>query len=325
MPPVEDQRPVEEVSTPGQKTIEEVAAFMGESSQRTLKAVFYMADREPVFAAIRGDLEVNEIKLQNALQVLDLRLMTDDEVRAHGLVAGSASPVGIQGVRIVADDSVLASPNLIGGANKADYHLRNVNYGRDWQADSVTDISLARPGDACPRCGGPLEQKRGIEMGHIFKLGTVYSEKMGAKFLNADGQEQTAIMGCYGIGTSRMLQCIIEANHDERGIIWPASVSPYDVHLLGLGLDRDGIGEKAESLYEGLQAGGLDVLYDDRADATAGVKFNDADLLGLPVRLTISPRSLEKGSAELKMRTASEVELVPLGDAITRVKALLDE
>jgi prolyl-tRNA synthetase len=159
-------------------------------------------------------------------------------------------------------------------------------------------------------------------MGHIFKLGTVYSEKMGAKFLNGAGEEQPAVMGCYGIGTSRMLQCIIEANRDERGIVWPASVSPYDVHLVGLGLDREGVAGKAEDLYEQLAAAGLDVLYDDRPDATAGVKFNDADLIGLPVRVTLSPRSLEKDSIELKLRTASDVELVPLAEAVVRLNGL---
>ena len=318
----ESELPLEDIHTPEQKTIDELAAFLGVPAARTLKAVFYVADGQPVFVAIRGDLAVNEVKLTNALRALELRLMTDDEVRRYGLVAGSASPVGVSGLQIVADDTVPGSPNLVGGANRTDYHLRNVNYGRDWQADVVTDIALARPGDPCPRCGTALEAKHGIEMGHIFKLGTVYSERMGAKFLDASGHEQAAIMGCYGIGTSRLLQCVIEANHDERGIVWPRGLAPYDVHLVGLGLDRPDVSEKAAALYAMLQEHGLEVLFDDRPEATAGVKFNDADLLGLPVRVTVSPRSLEKGAVEIKLRGGGEVELIPYEEAVERVAAM---
>jgi prolyl-tRNA synthetase len=317
----EEPQPVEEVSTPGQKTIEEVARFLEVPRWRTLKAVFYAADRKPVFVATRGDLEVNEVKLKNALKAQDLRLMADDEVREYGLVAGSASPVGLKGMQVVADESVAQSPNLVGGANKPDAHLRNLNYGRDWQADILTDISLAREGDACPNCGTPLEQKRGIEMGHIFKLLTVYSEKMGARYLDAEGRTQLAVMGCYGIGTSRLLQCIVEANRDEKGIVWPGSVAPYDVHVVGLGLDREDIAAKARSLYDDLTRAGLEVLYDDRSESP-GVKFNDADLLGIPVRVTVSPRSLEKDSVELKRRASSDVDLVPYADAAARVTSL---
>jgi prolyl-tRNA synthetase len=224
-------------------------------------------------------------------------------------------------MQVVADESVAQSPNLVGGANKPDAHLRNLNYGRDWQADILTDISLAREGDACPNCGTPLEQKRGIEMGHIFKLLTVYSEKMGARYLDAEGRTQLAVMGCYGIGTSRLLQCIVEANRDEKGIVWPGSVAPYDVHVVGLGLDREDIAAKARSLYDDLTRAGLEVLYDDRSESP-GVKFNDADLLGIPVRVTVSPRSLEKDSVELKRRASGNVDLVPYADAAARVTSL---
>jgi prolyl-tRNA synthetase len=251
--------------------------------------------------------------------------MTDDEVRSSRLVGGSASPVGLAGITIVADDSVPGSPNLVAGANKPDVHYRNVNLSRDWQADIVADISLARPGDPCARCGSDFESKRGIEMGHIFKLGTRYSEKMDATFLDAAGETRLAIMGCYGIGTSRLLQCAIEANHDERGIVWPRSIAPYDLHLVGLGLEREGVGEKAEALYEALLAAGVDVLYDDRPDATAGVKFNDADLIGIPLRATVSPRSLEKDSIEVKRRSAAESELLPYTESVARLRALLGD
>jgi prolyl-tRNA synthetase len=321
--PSELHLPLEEVATPGQRTIEDLMRFLDIPASRTLKAVFYVADSKPAFVAIRGDLDVNETKLRNALAARDVRLMSDDEVRSAGLVAGSASPVGLTGITIVADDSVPGSANLVAGANKPDVHYRNVNLGRDFRAEVVTDIALARPGDACGRCGAPFESKRGIEMGHIFKLGTRYSEKMDATFLDAAGETRPAIMGCYGIGTSRLLQCAIEANHDDRGIVWPASIAPYDLHLVALGLDRPGVGDKAESLYEALLVAGIEVLYDDRPDASAGVKFNDADLLGIPLRATVSPRSLEQDSIEVKRRTSSESQLVPYTEAVSRLQALL--
>jgi prolyl-tRNA synthetase len=325
--PTEEPRPLEEVATPGQKTIDDLVHFLNVPPWRTLKAVFYAVDSpaaryEPVFVAIRGDLAVNETKLKNVLKARSVRLMGDQEVREANLVAGSASPVGLSGVRVVADDSVLTSPNLVAGANKPDAHLRNVNHDRDWKADIVTDISLARPGDFCPQCGTALDQRRGIEMGHIFKLGTVYSERMDANFLDGSGKTHPAVMGCYGIGTSRVLQCVVEANHDERGIVWPRSVAPFDVHIVGLGLDRPDVAAKARSLYESLQGAGVEVLFDDRPESP-GVKFNDADLLGIPLRLTVSARGLEKDSVELKQRSKPEMELVPYADAVERVKALL--
>ncbi len=316
-----EPRQAEEVSTPDQKTIEQVATFLGAPTTETLKAVFYMADDEPVFVAIRGDLTVNEVKLRNATKALEVRAMTDDETKAAGLVAGFASPVGLKDIRVVADDSVAESPNLIAGANKPGFHLKNVNYGRDWQAELVTDLSLVGAGDACIDCGSPVEIKRGIEMGHIFKLLTVWSEKMQATFLDAFGQEQVPLMGTYGIGTSRLLQCIIEANHDQNGIVWPASVAPYDLHIVGLGLDREETAAKAEALYESLLESRFDVLFDDRLEPTAGVKFNDADLIGLPLRVTVSPRSLAKGAVEIKRRGGGELELVPYEEAVDYLKA----
>jgi prolyl-tRNA synthetase len=250
--------------------------------------------------------------------------MADDEVRAAGLVAGSASPVGVTKLQVVADDSAPASPNLVAGANKPDAHFRNVNYGRDWQADILTDISLARAGDPCPNCGTPLESRRGIEMGHIFKLLTAYSEKMDAAYLDSEGKKQLAVMGCYGIGTSRLLQCVVEANRDDRGIVWPRNLAPYAVHLVGLGLDRPDVQEKADRLYRDLAAAGVDVLFDDRPESP-GVKFNDADLMGLPVRVTVSPRSLEKAAVEVKRRAGADVELIPYDDALGRLQAILSE
>jgi prolyl-tRNA synthetase len=322
--PPEEPAPVEEVATPGIKTIDALVSFLSVPEYKTLKAVFYAASGEPVFVAIRGDLDVNEIKLRNALGGAELRLMDDKEVAAAGLVAGSASPVGLKErakrpVRIVADDSVLASHNLVGGANKPDTHLRNLNYGRDWEADIVADISLAREGDPCPQCdGGALTSHRGIEIGHIFKLGTVYTEKLEATFLDHEGKQRPAVMGCYGIGLDRLLGTVIEANHDERGIVWPAEVAPFAVHLVSLNADKPGVRDAAERLYAELTDRGIEVLYDDREESP-GVKFADADLLGMPLRVTVSPRTLEKDSVELKRRSETESTLVPLADAVERV------
>jgi len=321
--PPEDPQPLEEVSTPGKRTIDDLASFLGVPHARTLKAVFYEADGKPVFVAIRGDLEVNEAKLRNALHAVDVALLDDDGVRKHGLVAGSASPVGLTGITIVADDSVLVSHNLVAGANKPDVHYRNVNHGRDWTAGIVTDISLAREGDACPRCGAALETKRGMEMGHVFKLGTVYAEKLDAAFADENGELQRPVMGCYGIGVGRVFAGAIEANHDERGIIWPPELAPYDVHLVGLGFDKPGVRESAEQVYQQLLDAGFDVLFDDREEGSAGVKFNDADLLGMPLRVTVSPRSIENGGAELKRRAEKDATVVPLDGAAAAVRSLL--
>ncbi|MEK7693018.1 MAG: proline--tRNA ligase [Chloroflexota bacterium] len=319
----EELLPLEEVATPGQKTIEDLVSFLGVPHFRTLKAVFYEADGAPVFVAIRGDLEVNEAKLRNALKGVEIKLLDDEGVRKHGLVAGSASPVGLKGIKIVADDTALTSYNLVAGANKPDVHYKNVNHGRDWAADIVTDISLATAGAACSRCGGTLETKRGMEMGHVFKLGTVYTEKLAATYADEAGDLKPAVMGCYGIGVGRVFAGAIEANHDERGIIWPPELAPYAVHLVGLGFDKPGVRESAEQVYQQLVDAGIDVLYDDREEGSAGVKFNDADLLGMPVRVTVSPRSIENGGAEVKRRTVKDAQVVPLADATGAVRELL--
>ena len=320
-PDPEEVLPIEEVSTPGIKTIEELARFLDVPPWKTLKAVFYAADGQPAFVAIRGDLEVNETKLCTALGVAQVRLMDEEEVEAAGLVAGSASPRGLKGVRVVADDAAAESPNLVGGANKPDAHLRNVNYDRDWSADVVTDIALARDGDPCPSCDSRLRRQHGIEMGHIFKLGTVYSEKLGATFLDSQGTARPAVMGCYGVGLERLLAAVVEANHDEKGIIWPASLAPHDAHLVALNVDRPGVAEAADHLYEELRAAGVGVLYDDRQESP-GVKFNDADLLGMPLRVTVSPRNLDKGAVELKARRDVEPTLCPLDRAAAEIISL---
>lgn len=326
--PDERRLPVEEVATPGQRTIDDLVRFLGVPHHRTLKAVFYEADGQPVFVAIRGDLQVNETKLRNALKATDLRFMEDARVETYGLVAGSAGPINLRerlpGVLIVADDSAVETHNLVTGANREDLHLKNVNYARDWTADIVADISLAMPGAPCPRCEAPLESRRGIEMGHVFKLGTIYSEAMDATFLTQDGAQRHPVMGCYGIGIGRILAGVIEEHRDERGIVWPLTVAPYHAHVVALGVDQPDVREAAETLVADLEAAGVETLYDDR-DERPGVKFNDADLIGLPFRLTVSPRTIEKGAVEFKRRADAEAELVLPREAVERIALALRE
>jgi len=314
--------PIEEVATPGYCTIEEVSDFLNIPRSCTLKAVFYVTDGELVFVVIRGDIEVNEVKLKNALNCTELRLATEDEVIKAGIVAGSASPVGLKGIKVVADDSVTSGANFVAGANKADTHLRNVNYPRDFKADIVTDISLARAGETCPGCGGKLLSEQGIEIGHIFKLGTFLSNKLGAFFIDTEGNSRPIIMGCYGIGIGRLMAAIIELHHDDKGIIWPLSIAPYITYLCPLFMENEEVKHKAENLYAELEAQGFEVLYDDRDEST-GVKFNDADLLGIPLRVTISPRSLGKDCIELKWRGEKKAELVPLKEAVKKIGELI--
>ena len=308
--PQEPESSLEKVGTPGVKTIAELAQFLGVPVEKTLKAVFYMSDGELVFVTIRGDLEVNEVKLKNALHSKDLRLASDEEVKEAGLVAGSASAIGIAGIQRVGDLSMTQGQNFVVGANKADTHLRGANYPRDFQVDLLTDIALAQPGHLCAQCGHILESTRGIEVGHIFKLGTFYSDALGALYLDGEGQQRPIVMGCYGIGIGRLLAAAIEQNHDDKGIIFPPAIAPYQVHLVGMNLADEEVVTAADRLYQELLERGIEVLYDDRSDQTAGVKLNDADLLGLPVRLVASPRNLRNRVVEVKERGEPEARLV---------------
>jgi prolyl-tRNA synthetase len=314
--------PKEEVATPGAASIEEVAGFFKIPESHTLKAVFYIADGKMVFVMVRGDIAVNEVKLKNALGCIDLRLATEDEVIQAGIIAGAASPVGIKGFKIIADDSITSGTNFVAGANKAETHLKNVNYPRDFKADIVTDIAQAHAGEECPRCGGRLSSTRGIEVGHVFKLGTFLSQKLGALFIDQSGVSRPIIMGCYGIGLDRLLAAAIEVHHDDKGIIWPIPIAPYHIYLCSLRPENPEVAAAAEKLYNDLEAQGLEVLFDDRSESP-GVKFNDADLLGIPFRVTVSPRTLEKNSAEIKKRTEKEAQLVPLEEITGKLKALI--
>ena len=316
--------PLEEIATPNIKTIEEVANFVGVAASQTLKAVFYSADNAIVFVVIRGDIDVNETKLKNLLKCSELHLATEAETKAAGLVAGSASPIDIKGIKIIADDSINLGSNFVAGANKPDTHVKNVNYPRDFKVDLVADIATARSGEECPKCNGKLQTSHGIEVGHVFKLGTFYSEKMGASFLDQNGVSRTIIMGTYGIGLGRLLAAAVEQNHDDKGIIWPATIAPYHIYLCPLRLENPEIAKTAEKLYQDLTKEKLEVLFDDR-DESPGVKFNDADLLGIPIRLTISPRTLESQSVEIKWRTEKQAELIPLTEITKAMKKFIQE
>ncbi|MEW5871932.1 MAG: proline--tRNA ligase [Chloroflexota bacterium] len=333
LPEAEALLPVEKVATPDCKTIEELANFLGVPRSKTAKAVFLMAtipDGEAsqerfVFAVVRGDMEVNETKLANAVHARSLRPATEEEIRAVGAEPGYASPVGLRNTLVVVDEAVPNSPNLVAGANEAGYHLLNVNYERDYQAEIVTDIAAAQEGDGCPQCGGALKGMRGVEVGNIFKLGTRYSQALGCTYLDADGQAKPVIMGSYGIGSGRLLSCVAEQHHDADGLTWPITVAPFQVHLVLL-VGKSGAAaggtettELANRLYAELQAAGVEVLYDDRAESP-GVKFKDADLIGLPLRLTVSERALQAGGVEFKRRDQGERRVLPLETVVTQVK-----
>ncbi len=327
---------LQKVATPNSRTIAELCAFLGIEPQQTLKIVFYTVPnsdggRELVLALLRGDLDVNEVKLLNALGAADLEAATEEEIAKVGGVAGYASPIGLDvrteanpgGVLVLADESLRLLKNFTTGANEVDYHFLNVNYPRDFEVTRFADIAEPYDGATCVRCGGTLRIDSAIELGHCFKLGTRYSEPVGATFLDRDGTDKLIIMGSYGIGLDRLLAAVVEQHHDENGIIWPREVAPYDVHLVALARADETL-EEAEALYEALQQAGIPTLYDDR-DLSPGVKFNDADIIGLPLRITVSKRSLESGGFEAKRRAEDERTIIPREGAVEAIRAMLGE
>ena len=308
--PESDPLPMALADTPGVTTIAGLADFLGVPQSQTLKAVFYQADGETLLVTIRGDIEVNEVKLKNHLGCSDLRLANADETAAAGLTPGSTSPIGLEGVRRIADNSILQGANFAAGANQPDKHYVNVNHPRDFQADETADVALAREGDRSPDGEGVLKAVRGIEVGHVFKLGTFFTETLGVQYLDENGERRPVVMGCYGVGVTRVLAAAIEQNHDEKGIIFPAPIAPFQAHLIALNASDPQVREAADALHEELEAAGYETLYDDR-DESAGVKFNDADLLGLPVRIVVSPRNLKQGVVEIKRRRDPDATLAP--------------
>jgi prolyl-tRNA synthetase len=321
----EPEKALEEVYTPGCTSISDLASYLDIPEAKTLKSVCYVAGGKLILSIVRGDLEINEVKLANTLyhngvNAANLHLATAEELAEAGIVAGYTSPLDKdEVVLIVADPSVQIGNNFVAGANRADYHIKNVNYPRDFRVDVLNDIASAYDGSTCVRDGGTLHAVRGSEVGHIFKLGTRYSESLGAYFLDADGVSRPVLMGCYGIGVGRIMATMVEQSHDDKGIIWPFSIAPYHVALVGLDLDKGETGSAAEQLYADLLAAGVEVLFDDRAE-TAGVKFNDADLLGLPLRAVVSKRSLKNGGIELKLRSQKESRIVPIEGAVEVIR-----
>jgi prolyl-tRNA synthetase len=304
---------LEKVETPNVRTIHELTAFLSVPAHRIIKTLLFSSDGDVVAALIRGDHEVNEVKLKNYLGAEQLALADPGLVEeVTGAPMGFAGPVGLD-AKIIADQAVQGMANFVTGGNKMDLHLRNVNLGRDFRADDFVDLRLITPEDPCPRCGGELRFGRGIEVGHVFKLGTKYSKAMRAVYLDEHGEEQLIFMGCYGIGVGRTVAAAIEQNHDENGMIFPISMAPFEVVILPLQMHEENVVRASETIYGDLLERGIDVLLDDR-DVRGGIKFKDADLLGTPVRVTLGARSLKDGHAELKLRSASERTLIPLED-----------
>jgi prolyl-tRNA synthetase len=315
-PAAEDQLPLEEVATPGTTTIATLAAFLSVPESRTAKAAFFVTgDGRLITAIVRGDHEVNETKLVNAVNATTgLRPATVEEIRAAGMEPGYGSPIGAHDTTVVVDELVARSPNLVAGANREGFHYRNVNVGRDFAADVVVDLTNAQEGDPCPTCGKPVVLRNGIEVGNIFKLGTRYSDAAGATYLGEDGVEHPIIMGSYGIGVGRNTACIVEAHHDDKGIIWPEEVAPYAAHLVTIGAGRDAaVAELADRLHQLSIDAGREILYDDR-DESPGVKFTDAELLGMPWILTVSPRSLAAGGVEVTERATGDRATRPIAE-----------
>ena len=316
-----EPQPAEEVATPGTDTIASLAAFLGVPASQTAKAAFFVTgDGRLLTAIVRGDFEVNETKLVNAVKAIGgLRPATAEEIRAAGMEPGYGSPVGAHDTVVVVDTLAAASPNLVAGANRPGHHLRNVNVGRDFEADITADLVNVRAGDPCPSCGAEVRLAQGIEVGNIFKLGTDFTESLDATFLAEDGSRHHPVMGSYGIGLGRAMACIVEAHHDEKGIAWPVEVAPYRVHLVAIGGGKNPeIGTQADALYRRLTEAGTAVLYDDR-DESPGVKFTDAELLGMPTIATISPRSLAAGGLEVTDRASGERRIMPEDELVTLV------
>jgi len=325
MSAAENELPLTKVSTPGQKTIQDISVFLNIPDTRQVKTMVYVADGVPVAVLVRGDREVNEIKVKNYLNANFIELAPEELVReVMGAGFGSLGPVGMN-MKVYADLEVQSMNNFVCGANEDDYHYINVNPGRDFQPEAFCDLRNAEEGDICPACReGKLKATRGIETGHIFKLGTKYSGKMGATFLDENGKERLMVMGCYGIGISRTMAAAVEQNHDENGIIWPLAIAPYQIIIVPVN-SKDGqqmeIGMK---LYHELVKQGYEVIIDDR-DQRAGVKFKDADLIGVPVRITIGPKLLKAGQVEIKKRWENEVKGVPIEHVSTEVRSILRE
>jgi len=316
--------PLEEVHTPEVRTIEEVCAFLSVRPQDVIKTLVFSADGKPAAVLIRGDEEVNEIKVKNFLGCDVLEMAMDDMiVQVAGSPRGFVGPIGIS-CPVYADYSVMNRLNMVAGANREDYHVKNVNFGRDFPKPVFADLRAVREGDSCPRCGKEIRFARGIEVGHVFKLGTKYSAPMKAHFLDRDGKERPMVMGCYGIGVGRTVAACIEQNHDRDGIIWPMSIAPYQVIVTPVNVNEAPLREAAEKVYEALAERGVEAILDDR-DERAGVKFKDADLIGIPLRVTVGPKRLAEGKVEIRERRTGAVTVVEIDKAADELARMINE
>jgi prolyl-tRNA synthetase len=318
----EEMKKLERVHTPDKRSVEEGTAFLGVPAQRLVKTIIFETEKGPVAVLVRGDHEINEAKLRRHLGATQLEMAGDQAVAdvTHAPV-GFAGPMGLD-LKIIADYALEGMRNMVVGANEADAHLVNANPGRDFRVDEFADIRLAQEGDFCPRCPGRLQISRGIEVGHIFKLGTKYSEAFGATYLDLEGKERSLVMGCYGIGVGRTAAAAIEQNHDDDGIIFPLAIAPFHVLILPVNNKDAQVMGAAEDLYRSLSEKGVEVLLDDR-DERPGVKFKDADIIGIPLRLTVGEKNLKQGKVEIKARRSGEVTLVNFKEAPERIIAMI--
>ncbi len=320
--PSEAEKPAGKIATPKMKTIDEVAAFLKKKPAELVKTLIYLVDGEPVAVLLKGDDELNEHKLKRNMDATQVFMADAKSVeKLTGAPVGFAGPCGLKDIKIVADEAVKLMRNFVAGANEADTHLLNVNHGRDFKVDAFFDLRFACEGDACASCGNPLSSQKGIEVGHTFKLGTKYTEKMKADFLDENGKRQTLIMGCYGIGVSRIMAAAVEQCNDPAGIIWPIEIAPYHAVITAINYQDEAIKAAADKLYEGLKASGIEVLLDDR-EMSAGFKFKDAELIGIPIRITVGARGLKEDSFEIAVRKTKETLMVKTGDAVAKVKEL---
>lgn len=308
---------MKDVSTPNQKSVEEVAAFLGKTTKEIMKSMIYMVDEEPVLILVRGDKEINEAKVQAFCKGNAVELASDSVIEEiSGAEHGFIGPVGLKKqIKILADYSVTTMPSLTAGANKVGFHTENVVIKRDFTPDAIGDFIVTTAGERCPHCDGVLEECRGIEVGQVFYLGTKYSSKMKCEFIDENGESVPAVMGCYGIGVGRTVQAAIEQNHDEFGIIWPMALAPYEAIVLPLQMNKEEVKNAAFDFYEELNAAGVETVIDDR-DERAGFKFNDADLVGYPVQIIFGAKSLERGVVEVKIRKTNEKQEMKIEDAV---------
>ena len=316
----EEMKEMSEIETPNVHTIEELQDFFKMDAGQFAKTLIYYADGKTVAVVVRGDRDVNETKVANAIGgAVEFELASEDTIKAvTGAEVGFAGPIGIKADYLFIDQEVVDQRNVIVGANKTGYHIQNANFGRDFEGQ-VGDFRNVQEGDKCPKCGQPLEIMRGVEVGHIFKLGTKYSESMGATFLDQNGKSQPIIMGCYGIGVERTVAAVIEQHHDENGIIWPLAIAPYHVVVVPVNVKKEEHLENAEKIYNELQAAGVEVLLDDRNER-AGFKFKDSDLLGIPMRITVG-KDIVDGKVEFKLRKEADKEIISVDEVLDRVKA----